>query len=143
MLISLPRYCEKICLPKKVGINNAWDYLKSLAGREYVRKQFLWLTTPQPTMLRNGRQVACQVPRIGNISNNKPLGYISFSNGIFLIRYKDYVGRGQHLCFAGKNAYKFYGKTDDTEPLLEVSRFNVRDGGKSLKEVNYKIYIEL
>ena len=145
MLIQLPRQAQSLRLPKPQGKNAAWQYLKSIDGAAWLRRQFSWLASPFPQYLRNGKRVFCCVDRIGTTQNGKCLAYIAFPDAVFTIHYCSDWHRERHFGMAGPNAKKYRGKNAD-ELGLTVKRFDVRydERGKPfLRQNNYQHFIDL
>lgn len=145
MIVRLPDNLQALALPKHQGINSAWDYLRSRAGMDWLRRQFAWLSSPVPTYKRGMGRAMRNVPRIGNIRNNAALAYILFPKGLFLIRYQSNVKRESHWGMGGKLARQ-YDTPCPSEVCLAVCRYNVRQnewGKDILREINYKIYVDL
>ena len=144
MLVQMPRDAECLRLPKVQSINTAWKYLQSIAGHEWVRRQFTWLASPLPTYLRNGERKTMRAPRVGTIRNGKCLAYLTFPQGCFTVHYSEKQKREFHAGFAGMNAGK-YRTPDADEPYLIIRQWRVKqvDGMQKLCRINYEIFVEL
>ena len=124
MLIQIPRYAEKLTLPQPCGKNKAFDWLKSLNGAAWLRRQVK--------------------PAIGLTANGRMLAYILCANAVFTVHYACAVKRERHFGLAGYNAGKYRGPNPD-ELGLTVKRFDIRqtDCGPRLVKKQYEIFSDL
>lgn len=124
MLIQIPKGAIRLSLPVARGKNTSFNWLKSLNGATWLRRQVK--------------------PAIGLTANGKMLAYILCADAVFTIHYACAVKRERHFGMAGYNAGKYRGVNPD-ELGLTVKRFDIRqtDCGPRLVKKQYEIFIDL
>lgn len=120
----MPRHARRLTLPVTRGKNTSFDWLKSLDGQSWIRKQVN--------------------PAIGLTANGRMIAYILCNDAVFTVHYACAVKRERHFGMAGYNAGKYRGVNPD-ELGLTVKRFDIRQTkcGPRLVKKNFEIFVDL